>query len=229
LGALTLQRGRRLCVLAPRGSAKSTWSTLAYPLRCAVEGTEPYIVLTADTGNQASKYLDSIRSELENNTHLAAHYPHSCGKGPVWRGDRLELRNGVAIETLGTGSKVRGRRHRQHRPTLLVVDDPQNVEHVVSPLMRERSWDWFTKDVCNAGGPDTNLVVLGTALHRDCIVCRLQRTPGWKAQVFQSIITWPARMDLWRLWEEMLHDWENPNREQDAREFYEENREEMES
>ena len=51
------------------------------------------------------------------------------------------------------------------------MDDPQNRDHIVSALKRQRSIDWMNKDVCNAGSPATNLLVLGTALHRDCIVC----------------------------------------------------------
>lgn len=50
LSKLQDNRNTRLNVVAPRGNAKSTWSTFAYPLYCAVHGLEPYIILTADTG-----------------------------------------------------------------------------------------------------------------------------------------------------------------------------------
>ncbi len=79
----------------------------------------------------------------------------------------------------------------------------------------------------NAGDPDTNTVVLGTALHRECIVCRLQQTPGWRVKVFKSIEQWPARMDLWREWENILFDYADLDREAKARAFYEANREMM--
>jgi hypothetical protein len=35
------------------------------------------------------------------------------------------------------------------------------------------------------GRPETNVVVLGTALHRECIVYQLQRTPGWETHAFR--------------------------------------------
>jgi hypothetical protein len=44
----------------------------------------------------------------------------------------------------------------------------------------------LTRDVLNAGGPETNVVVPGTALHRECIVCRPQQTPGWETHLFRS-------------------------------------------
>src|SRR6516164_10001923 len=46
-------RGSRLALVAPRGSAKSTWVSLAYPLWAAVHRCEPYILLISDTQSQA--------------------------------------------------------------------------------------------------------------------------------------------------------------------------------
>lgn len=219
---------KKINVLAPRGAAKSTWISIAYPLYCAVYRLEPYIVLTSDTGAQASKYLDSIRHELETNERLKQDFPHATGKGRVWRQDAIVLRNGVRIESLGTGTKLRGRKHGQHRPTLIVVDDPQNSGHILSELQRERSWDWLTKDVLNAGGPVTNYLVAGTALHVDCIVCALHgmsdnekfQSAGWDSHLFASIEQWPDRMDLWAKWQSILQSWDNPDRQAAARRFY---------
>lgn len=227
LDGLQRRRGQRRNILAPRGAAKSTWSTVAYPLYCALHGLEPYTVLTSDTGGQASKFLEAIRSELVSNEELRRRYPRLAREGPTWRQDRIQLTNGCMIEALGTGTKLRGRRHRQHRPTLILVDDPQNTNHIISALQRDRSWEWLTKDVANAGGPTTNILVLGTALHRDCIVCRLQRTPGWQSRLWRAVISWPERMDLWAAWEDQLMDHDNDAREEEARAYYEAHRFEM--
>jgi len=229
LGILPWRRGTMLNVLAPRGAAKSTWLSLALPLWCAVEGMEPYIVLTADTTDQAGKYLDAVRAELEGNEDLCKAYPHSAGVGPVWRGDRLRLPNGALFEALGTGMKIRGRRNRSERPSLIICDDPQNTEHMISALQRERSWEWLVKDVLNAGTPETNIVVAGTALHRECIVCRLQHTAGWRSRSFAAIVSWPDRMDLWKEWEATYNDHENPEREVAARAYYQANRASMDA
>ena len=220
LAGLRTARGRRLCVLAPRGSAKSTWATLAYPLWSVVHRLEPFVVITADTTDQAEGYLWAVRHELESNPLLLRDYPLATGRGPVWSRGALRCANGCALKALGTGAKVRGRRERQDRPSLIVVDDPQNKDHVLSPLQRQRSWEWLTRDVCNAGGPLTNVVVLGTALHRDGIVCRLQQTPGWTCHLFRSVVQWPQRVDLWCEWELIYSDWLDPDREAKARAFY---------
>lgn len=228
LDTFHLVRNQRVNVLGPRGSAKSTHASFALPLRNALHGIEPYTILTSDTGEQAAKYLDAIREEIETNEAIARDYPGVARRGRIWRQSRIVLNNGAMIEAIGTGTKLRGRKKRQYRPSLIIVDDPQNTGHILSALQRERSWEWLTKDVCNAGDPKTNIITLGTALHRDCIVCRLQTTPGWKSYLFRSIVEWPVRMDLWAQWEEILHDYLRGDPEIAARAFYEANQAEME-
>ena len=64
LAAWPEARGRRLNVIGPRGAAKSTLGTLAWPLRCALEGREPYIWIVSDTRSQARLHLENIKAEL---------------------------------------------------------------------------------------------------------------------------------------------------------------------
>ncbi len=228
LATLHRRRATRLNVRAPRGAAKSTWSTLAYPLWAALHAVERHIVITSDSSDQAEEFLQKVRLELEDNDSILSEYPHAAGKLAVSKVNRLVLRNGVKVDALGTGKKIRGRSNRQHRPSLIIVDDPQGPEHVVSEVKRTRSWDWLTRDAINAGSPQTNVIVLGTPLHPDGIVTRLQRTAGWGTKAWRSLPTWPDRMDLWSEWETLLNDWDNPDREAAARGFYEANRKEME-
>lgn len=223
---LRTERGRKVSVVAPRGSAKTTTGTIAYALYAACYADEPYSLIVSDTGGQAKQLLANVRAECESNEPLRRDFPGVAGPGPVWRDAEVTLPNGCTIGALGTGGKIRGRL-KVRRPTLILVDDPQNAEHITSAVQRERSWRWFSQDVEYAGEPSTNFLVLGTALHRDCIVCRLQTQPGWEAHLFRGVEAWPARMDLWREWESVLFRHDDPDREAKARAFYEERRAEM--
>jgi hypothetical protein len=118
-------RGVKINVLGPRGSAKSTVATLAYPLRAALECAEPYIWIISDTRHQACAHLENIKAELTDNSRLAADYPARAGRGPVWRTGQIVLPGGAAIEAYGTGQRIRGRRHGASRPTLILCDDLQ--------------------------------------------------------------------------------------------------------
>src|SRR5262249_8533907 len=123
-------RGKKLNVIGPRGGAKSTIATLTFILRAALEAEEPYIWLVSDTKHHAITHLDNLRAELTENPRLADSYPDTAGEGPVWRSAAIVLRNGVTIEAYGTGQRIRGRRRRANRPTLIVADDIQNDSHM---------------------------------------------------------------------------------------------------
>lgn len=222
-------RGTKLNVLGPRGGAKSTIATLAYPLWAAVHRTEPYIWLISDTKHQACAHLENLKAELVGNRQLATDYPDAAGRGPVWRSGSIVLRNGVAIEAFGAGQRLRGRRRQAHRPTLIICDDLQNDSHMQSALARERSWTWFHGTLLKAGTHRTNTVNLATALHRDALALRLNETPGWKSKVFHAIQRWPENMSLWEKWELLYTNLANPNYRDDARRFYEEHRAEMDA
>jgi predicted phage terminase large subunit-like protein len=212
-------RGSKLSLLAPRGNAKSTWGTLLFPLYCAIEGHEPYIWIVSDTIGQSESHLESIGAEILENDALREAYPAEVTGAKVSRGE-IRLGNGCKIQAFSTGQKVRGRRHQQHRPSLIILDDPQNDEHVISPDQRDKQWTWFTKALLKAGTLQTNVVVLGTALHRECIACRLLETAGWEKRKFQSIVSWPSRMDLWAEWENVYCDPSNQDASADARAFF---------
>ena len=221
LDAMARSRGVKLNVLGPRGGAKSTLVTLAYALRAAVEGWEPYVWIVSDTKHQACMHLDNLKSELVDNPQLAAGYPAAFGRGPVWRAGAIQLRNGARIEAFGTGQRIRGRRHRANRPTLILCDDLENDAHMVSAVQRERSRTWFHGTLLKAGTPRTNVVNLATALHREALAVQLHHTPGWTSRIFQAIVRWPENTSLWEQWEDLYADPENPNARQDARSFYE--------
>ncbi len=220
-------RGSKVNAIGPRGGAKSTIGTLCYVLRVAAEGWEPYIWIVSDTKNQAQTHLENIKTELEDNKLLAQDYPGACGRGPRWRATAIELRNGTVIESFGTGQRLRGRRRREHRPTLIVCDDLQNDGHMASAALRESSRHWFHGTLLKAGTKRTNLVNLATALHRDALAMQLHLKPGWQSQKFQAIEQWPTNQELWSDWEKIYCDAENPQTRELAHNFYREHRQAM--
>jgi predicted phage terminase large subunit-like protein len=230
LDAMLDDRGSRVNVIGPRCSAKSTVATFCYVLRCAVEGSERYIWIVSDTNDQANIHLDNLRVELDDNEELRKTYAKVLEKrGRHWRSSAIQLRSGVTIESYGTGQAIRGRRRRAARPTLIVCDDLQNDSHIVSPTQREVTRRWFLGTLLNAGMPTTNVVNLATALHRDALAMQLARTAGWKSRTFAAILAWPRYMELWKDWESIYCDVENPEARQAAREFYEQRRAEMDA
>lgn len=229
LDAMGEGRGAKLNVLAPRGSAKSTVATLACVLRAAVTRAEPYVWIVSDTRHQARAHLENVKAELEDNHRLAADYPDAAGRGPVWRAGTIVLRNGAMIEAFGTGQRIRGRRHRAARPTLIVCDDLQNDGHIESARQRERSRAWFHGALMKAGTPRTNVVNLATALHREALALELDRTPGWTSRIFRAVRRWPERTGLWEAWEAIYTNPTDRRYRTEARAFFDAHRADMEA
>jgi predicted phage terminase large subunit-like protein len=229
LDTMQYARGTKLNVLGPRGGAKSTIASLAFPLKAAVQGVEPYIWIVSDTRHQACAHLENLKTELLENERLAADYPDAAGRGPVWRAGSVTLRNGVTLEAFGTGQRIRGRRRGAHRPSLIICDDLQNDGHIESVQQRLRSYQWFHGTLLKAGTPRTNVVNLATTLHRDALAMQLARTPGWNSRIFRAIQRWPENMSLWHEWEAIYADVENPQAAVDARAFYRRNQPKMDA
>ena len=87
LDSLHNERGSKINLIGPRGSAKSTIATLCYVLRAAVEGWEPYIWIVSDTKEQAQMHLENVKTELIDNRAAGRRLSERGRHGPHWRAD----------------------------------------------------------------------------------------------------------------------------------------------
>lgn len=202
--------GARQVVKAPRGEAKSTICTQLHTLwqiarRSAGKGKH-YIIIIMDVFVQAALMVEAIKAELEANPRLKLDYPEICGAGRLWREDQIVTANGVKVDAVGAGQKLRGRRHGPHRPDLALLDDIENDEAVKSKEQREKLDKWVDRAVLNLGSADGSMDVIyvGTVLHPDAVIVRKAKNPMWRAAHFKSIEQWPDRLDLWDRYEEIL-------------------------
>ena len=56
-----------------------------------------------------------------------------------------------------------------------------------SSIQRNHARTWFHGALLKAGSPQTNVVNLATALHREALASELHETPGWTSRIFRSI------------------------------------------
>ena len=227
LRTLHLERPIKRNYIAPRGAAKTTWISKAYPLWCLCERIEPFVLLLSDTETQAASFLTAIKAELEGNQLLAAAYPAVCGVGPEWQSAGIVTRAGDRVAARGAGGRIRGLTHRDRRPTLVVIDDPNKREDAYSPTMRRRVNEWIEKDVLPVGEPDTNFLAAGTTIHREAAVVRLANQGGWRTRRYRSVLAWPHRADLWAEWQLIAGNIADDDRQARAEAFYAANRSAM--
>jgi len=232
----------RYVVAAPRGFGKSSIITEAAALwlicrreYISLSDRDPrnknYIIVISDTIDQAVEHLANVKELLVNNDTIRMLFPNASGEGRVWKSDMIVSRSGVVVRSLGTTSKIRGRRFGFARPDLVLADDIENLEMVQSESMRNYLYEWFTRDVLKAVDPErSDVIVVGTIISKNALLYKLfhsEEFAGWDGRKFKAIISWPKRMDLWDAFGEIIKDRRDPNRFQKAMEFYEAHKEEM--
>lgn len=235
----TTKRGARLAIAAPRGHAKSTIVSLTYILWCICYYREPYIMLISNTLDLSSDFLSQIKRELQSNSRLLEDFPDVCeplgsqAGAPRWRQAEIITRNGVKVTALGAEKQIRGRRHHEHRPTLVVLDDVENESEVRSDEQRRRKEEWFNKAVLKVGTSQSNFIVVGTILHYDALLANLidrSKNPNWKGKKFQAVCKWASHTELWSLWESIYchrEDYKAASGPLAARKFFKKNMRKM--
>ena len=176
--------GCRRAIEAPRGHAKSTTFTFKDSIHAAVYAYKHYEIILSDSSEQAEGFLADIKTEFEENAALREDFGELEGK--VWKSSVILTANGVKIEAIGSGKKIRGRRHKQWRPDLIVCDDLENDENVNTPEQRKKLRDWFYKAVSKAGDTYTDIVYIGTLLHFDALLANVAKNPSYKAVKYRG-------------------------------------------
>jgi predicted phage terminase large subunit-like protein len=189
---------RMLLILGFRGSAKSTFGSLALPLWAALEKKYNFILPIADTTLQAKVNIANIRYELETNELIRNDYG-DMQSDEEWQKENILLANGVRILARSRGQKVRGLRHRQYRPELVVVDDPEDLEWVRTKENRDKTERWLRAEVIPALNERIGkLVLIGNQLHMDALLSRMKGDKGFTVLEYplideQEHCLWPAK------------------------------------
>lgn len=191
-----------LSIIGFRGSAKSSIGSLALPLWAALNGKAQFIILFSDTAAQAKLNISNIRHELENNDLLIADFgdqSEGISKQVEWTQNSILFKNGARIMARSRGQRIRGLRHRQFRPDLVIIDDPEEREKVQKKEYRDKTEQWLRGDVIPAiEESKARLLVIGNTLHTDALMARLKNDPIFEHREYPLIdsggqCTWRAK------------------------------------
>lgn len=165
---------------------------------------DPYIQIISVTEDTASEFTEAIKLELLDNDLLRADWGEVLESPRVASGDWVSLTD-VRVRAFGMMSAIRGGKHRQHRPTLAIFDDPDSEETVGNQKLRDKQLRKLTAGVNFGLEPKVSRVmVLGTPVHSGCLVCRLtakDRFKRWVKLRYRAIRDdgtplWPERWSL---------------------------------
>ena len=199
-----------LIIVAFRESGKSTIMTTALPLWASIgELKKKYIVIVSQTQHQAQQHLANIVHELESNELIQKDFwPYDYEENELGVSAIKLPKLGVRIIAVSREQGVRGLRHGQHRPDLIIADDVEDSRTVKNSDSRNRNFSWFTGELLPLGGDSTKFVTVGNLLHEDSLLMRLKAgiDSGERNGIYRE---YPIEQNGKALWPERFPDRES--------------------
>lgn len=170
---------RMAVIVAFRGSAKSTIITTAYVL-WAILGVQQrkFIVIAGQTEQKARVYLNNLKKELLNNSLLREDLgPFEEERNSLGNATALIIKRlNVKIMITSVEQSIRGSRHGQNRPDLIILDDIEDLNSVKTRDGRNKAFNWLTGELIPAGdSKKSRVIAVGNLLHEDSVLKRLQK------------------------------------------------------
>lgn len=164
-------------LVAFRGSAKSTLMTLSYPIWAVIgDQKKKHILIVSQTQNQARLHLANIKRELEGNDLLKSDIGPFEEVSDEWGANSIVISNYDArISAVSTEQSIRGIRHGQYRPDLIICDDIEDLNSTKTREGRDRTFSWFNGEIAPVGDKNTKIIVVGNLLHEDCLIMKLKK------------------------------------------------------
>ncbi len=164
-----------LFIVSFRGSGKSTILTTSYPIWSILgKQQKKFVLILCQTQSQAKQHMMNLRRELENNVVLKRDLGPFQEEGE-WGASSLVFPSlNARITVASSEQSIRGLRHNQHRPDLIICDDVEDLSSTKTREGRNKTYQWLTGEVIPAGDRNTRLVVVGNLLHEDSLLMRIK-------------------------------------------------------
>tara|TARA_R100000152_G_C6780157_1_gene212606 strand:- start:1319 stop:2812 length:1494 start_codon:yes stop_codon:yes gene_type:complete len=174
---------RRVLIAAPRGTAKSTVTTLIFPLwKVAFKKTDEdlFIVIISESQTQSINFLSRIKYHLTHSDKFREIFgdlgPNTAKR---WTNNDVVLANGARLIAVGTGQRVRGFIEGDTRPNLIIVDDFESELNAFTPEARAKNRKWVTEAVIPSLSDEGKIAMIGTVISEDCFLYWAKESTAW--------------------------------------------------
>lgn len=197
-----------VAIAAPRGHAKSTAVTHCCALASVLFMQKKNIMILSDTEPQAQQFLSDIRMELEENQELRETFQIN---GFIKDNEKElivsmgEHGHRFRITAKAFGGSLRGAKWRGKRPDLIIGDDVENDEMVLSKERRAKLRKWMLATMIPLLSDDGQIRIVGTILHADSALEHLLNKKTWITRRYEAHnddfteILWPEKFSKERL------------------------------
>lgn len=239
-----------------RGTGKSAFGTLGPSCWVVAYKHKTYVLICSDIGSTAEKFIKDIKDNMIENEHIESAFGKLLddkNRDFICNATQLEFTNKTFIEAISSTSPMRGRKYKNVRPDLIILDDYQSEDDVRTEEARVKKWKKYSDDVKFAKQrpvkrngkvikKGTVLLAWGTQQHKECFYSRLLKSATWKFKKYKGVLIddfinekgekvngldYYFSTGPWKEFSEILHDFKNEDRLEDAKEFYYKHEKEM--
>ncbi len=221
-----------------RGTGKSAFGTLSPSIWSMSYKHKTYVLICSDIGSTAEKFIKDIKDNVIENQYIEDAFGKlldDCNKDYKCNATQLEFTNHTFVEAISSTSPMRGRKYKNVRPDLIILDDYQSEDDVRTEEAREKKWKRYSDDVKFAKQrpvkrdgkivkKGTVLMAWGTQQHKECFYSRLLKSSTWKFKKYRGVdidnVDEYFNTGLWLEFKNILNDFKNPDHLEDAKEFY---------
>lgn len=233
----------KLELVMPRGSSKTTTCDFAITVWANAYKKSIYTLLCGKTEQDAIEFIRDVRRAFEENQYIIKAFGNLIDtKHFVTNSLELELVNQTKVQAISSTSSMRGKKFAGHRPSLIIADDYQGKNDVITQEARDKKYKIWEEDCKYAGDKPvyrdgkkvkmgTKFIVLGTILHRNCFMSRLLKDNSYKHIVKRAILVDDVdklfNEGLWLQFKNILYNSKDPYSVDNAKEFYYQHEKEM--
>ncbi len=197
------QRGEEVvtpvAVAAPREFAKTTVCSFGYVLHQICFNRRHFIIIGSDAEDLASDLTAYLYLELLYNERLHQDFGQLVKANRAV--DDFVTTNDIRVKARGRGQRLRGLKHRQWRPDLVILDDLENDVNVRNPEIVQQVLDWVKSAVYPSLDARGNLMIIGTILRWRSALHLMLTSPEEPYCHFERRIYRAVQEDGTSLWE----------------------------
>lgn len=219
--------------ILPRGTGKSLFASLGTSIWVSLYNHKTYTVIASAIGDTAETFIRNIKMAVDDNKRIESAFGEMYDtKKYINNSEKVEFANKTMIQSISAASTLRGKSYNNKRIELLLLDDYQKDDEVMTDEQREKKWKRFSDDVNYAMQKDNaTMLAIGTLQHKECFYSRLTMAATWKSRSEKGILVDDVdelfNTEHWEEFKRILTDKSNDNRLDYAKEYYLQNKEEM--
>lgn len=166
-----------IAIAAPRGFSKSTIVSFAYIIWSVIKKKYKFIIIVSATDEIADDISNCIKKEIETNLRIKRDFNIDIKSGS--KGDFI-TKNNIRIISRGKRQALRGFRHNEHRPDLIILDDIEKDEEASSSCVVRKTLLLIFKSLVPSLSPNGKIIIIGTIIQKNCCLDHIINRSYWK-------------------------------------------------